>query len=177
VATIDARKYKHRLGFIIGQVPVDSTCRGCALEGVQARIYIRTVPSGEMLGVFGSPQSLYLVIVRSVLPRTFFRLPGSPLDIVLFFALKLIMIFPSLGLLVIFFRFRTTLETCRHLFSIFIQKLIQWLGCACTRTLFELWRLHLTIIVRFSLSFNPKNLERSWGRSPLFDFAFRRQMP
>jgi hypothetical protein len=78
--------------------------------------------------------------------------------------------FTTFWCLVVFALLHATFETRGNFFVVFIQKLIQRLGCSRARTFFERRGVHLTIIVRYSLSFNLRNLERSWGRSPFFLF-------
>jgi hypothetical protein len=157
VFTVDTWTYKHLFRIFIVQLPFDTADYGCTFQSIEARIYIGPVPSGEVLCIFSSPQCVHIIIMFSEFIWSFFALFSSPLDIVLLFALKLVMIFTSFRFLVVFFRFCSALEARGNFFVVFIQKLIQRLRSSRARTFFEQWDIHLTIIVRYSLSFSLRN--------------------
>lgn len=99
VVTINALLHKHRLGFVICQVPFDSTLCSSALQRIESGIDVGPVPPGRMFGIFASPILVSLVIMFAVFIRSLCNLFGPPFNVVLFFSLELIVILSS-------FRFR-----------------------------------------------------------------------
>jgi len=89
-----------------------------------------SVPPGTVLSIFDAPLLISLIIVISELIRSLFELFCSPFFRVSFFSLKFVVFFTPFRFLVVFTLFLAALEAGRHLFSIFIQKLIQRLWCS-----------------------------------------------